>query len=163
MDTFISFRQHAAILWVVLLPGLAMAAEHDPIDAFPPAGDGMTRFVIVLPQMQQPESRYGVELIIGRVMQTDGVNIVRMDAALNPVPLEGWGYTYYEMSGTGQTATTLMAPHPGKPEVEAFVHGPPQNIRYNSRLPIVAYAPEGFELRFRIWAAAENYLTANPG
>ena len=26
-------------------------------------------------------------------------------------------------------------------------------IRYNSRLPVVVYAPEGVELRYRIWKA----------
>jgi ecotin len=83
-----------------------------------------------------------------------------MDARLDPKPLEGWGYTYYEFSGTGQVASTLMAPPPGAEPVAAFVQGTPLTVRYNSRLPIVIYAPDGYEIRYRIWAAAAEYLNA---
>jgi ecotin len=31
--------------------------------------------------------------------------------------------------------------------------GEPRLFRYNSRLPIVVYAPEGVEIRYRIWSA----------
>jgi serine protease inhibitor ecotin len=27
------------------------------------------------------------------------------------------------------------------------------DIRYNTRLPVVVYAPEGVEVRYRIWSA----------
>jgi ecotin len=39
--------------------------------------------------------------------------------------------------------------------VDRFVAlgGEPYLIRYNSRLPVVAYAPEGVEVRYRIWSA----------
>ena len=123
----------------------------------------MIRHVIHLPEMPRAEAHYSVELIAGRVIRTDGVNQVRMDAALEARPLPGWGYTYYEMTGTGQVASTLMAPPPGSEPVEAFVHGAPLTIGYNSRLPVVVYAPTGFEIRYRIWAAAEDYLTAGEG
>ena len=153
----------AAILIVGLLPCLAMASEHSPLDAFPEPGEGMVRFVIPLPEMPRPDENYAVELLAGRVIQTDGVNQVRMDTALQPRPLEGWGYTYYQMTGTGEVASTLMAPPPGAEPVEAFVHGAPQNVRYNSRMPIVVYAPKGFEIRYRIWAAAAEHLPAREG
>ena len=123
----------------------------------------MLRFVIPLPEMNRPEDHYSVELVAGRVIQTDGVNKLRMDATLHARPLEGWGYTYYEMSGSGQVASTLMAPPPGAKPVEAFVHGEPLQVRYNSRLPIVVYAPEGFEIRYRIWAAAADYISGPQG
>ena len=38
-------------------------------------------------------------------------------------------------------------------EVEAFVHGTPLQVPYNSRLPIVIYIPEGFE----VTASYEEY------
>ena len=31
--------------------------------------------------------------------------------------------------------------------------GEPYLIRYNSRMPIVVYAPEGVEVHYRIWSA----------
>jgi serine protease inhibitor ecotin len=39
---------------------------------------------------------------------------------------------------------TLMAPPEGVPMVGRFVSAAPLQIRYNSRLPIVVYAPEGY-------------------
>ena len=151
------------LITAILLPVLACAEEHSPLDAFPEPEQGMVRIVIPLPEMSRSDDNYSVELVVGRVIQTDGVNQVRMDAGLSPRPLEGWGYTYYEMTGSGQVASTLMAPPPGAEPVDAFVHGTPLNVRYNSRLPIVVYLPAGFEVRYRVWAAAAEYLSGREG
>jgi ecotin len=52
-------------------------------------------------------------------------------------------------------AGTLIAPEPGAEKVDRFVTlgGKPYLIRYNSKLPVVVYVPEGFEVRYRIWRA----------
>lgn len=146
-----------------LLPLLAAAATPETLEAFPDAEAGMVRFVIPLPEMPRADENYSVELVAGRVIQTDGVNRLRMDTTLEAKPLEGWGYTFYEMTGTGNVASTLMAPPPDAEPVDAFVGGTPLTIRYNSRLPVVVYAPEGFEVRYRIWAAAEEHISAREG
>ena len=151
------------LMTAMLLPAMAFCGEHSPLDAFPEAEPGMVRFVIPLPEMSRSEDNYAVELVVGRVIQTDGVNQVRMDTELSPRSLEGWGYTYYEMTGSGQVASTLMAPPPGAEPVAAFVHGTPLNVRYNARLPIVVYLPSGFEVRYRIWAAPAEYLSGREG
>lgn len=152
-----------AALFLGLLPYLATSAEHDPLAAFPEAEAGFVRYVITPPEMSRPDENYSVELVAGRTILTDGVNRLQMDTVLKPRPLEGWGYTYYQMTGAGQVTGTLMAAPDGSPEVEAFVHGAPLNVRYASRLPIVVYAPAGFEIRYRIWAAADKLLPAGPG
>ena len=151
------------LITAMLLPALAFAGEHSPLEAFPEARQGMVRFVIALPEMSRSEDNYAVELVAGRVIQTDGVNQLRMDTELSPRTLDGWGYTYYEMTGSGQVASTLMAPPPDAEPVAAFVHGTPLNVRYNARLPIVVYLPAGFEVRYRIWAAAADYLSGREG
>ncbi len=163
MSVTTSFTTLLVSLFFSVLAVPVAAEEHSPLDAFPEARAGMVRFVIPLPEMPAPEENYAVELIAGRVMQTDGVNRVRMDTELQPRPLEGWGYTYYEMTGSGQVASTLMAPPPDAEPVEAFVHGAPLKMRYNSRLPIVVYTPEGFEVRYRIWAAAAEFIPGREG
>ena len=57
------------------------------------------------------------------------------------------------MSKLGPMAGTLMAIDPNAPKVNRFITlgGEPYLIRYNSRLPLVVYAPEGVEVRYRIW------------
>jgi ecotin len=69
--------------------------------------------------------------------------------------IQGWGYTRYHVSELGSMAGTRMAVDPNAPKVNRFVSlgGEPYLIRYNSRMPIVVYAPEGVEVRYRIWSA----------
>jgi ecotin len=151
-------------LGLLVLGGSAFGDEHPELQAFPPAQEGMERFVIVLPHKERgEEDDFLVELIVGKEMLTDGVNRVRLGNAIEPRTLEGWGYTYYEVSGSSATLSTLMAPPEGAPKVKAFVTAAPLQVRYNSRLPIVIYTPRGYEVRYRIWNASETTHTAERG
>ena len=49
-----------------------------------------------------------------------------------------------------------MAAPEGAPKVKTLVTAAPLHVRYNSRLPIVVYAPSGYEVRYRIWSASET-------
>jgi len=147
----------ALLLAVNLLAfGVQVAgADHPELKAFPPASEGMERFVIVLPHKERGEDDdFMVELIAGRTLLADSVNQLRLGNTIAPRTLEGWGYTYYEVTGPSVVMNTLMAPPEGAPMVERFVSATPLQIRYNSRLPIVVYAPEGYEIRYRIWSAS---------
>jgi ecotin len=151
-------------LGLLVLGGSAFGDEHPELQAFPPAQEGMERFVIVLPHKERgEEDDFLVELIVGKEMLTDGVNRVRLGNAIEPRTLEGWGYTYYEVSGSSATLSTLMAPPEGAPKVKAFVTAAPLQVRYNSRLPIVIYTPRGYEVRYRIWNASETTHPAERG
>jgi ecotin len=59
--------------------------------------------------------------------------------------------------------STMMAVPPGTPKAEKFVSGAPLLIRYNSRLPVVIYAPKGLEIRYRIWQAPQKTNKAEKG
>jgi ecotin len=149
-------------LWAVCVS--AWGAEHKELKAFPAAKEGMGRLVIVLPHKERgEEDAFMVELVAGKEIMTDGVNRMRMACKIEPRPLVGWGYTFYEVTGSDMTMGTLMAPPPGAPKVKAFVGGTPLKIRYNSRLPVVIYAPEGFQVRYRIWQAPETMTPAENG
>jgi len=144
--------------------GSASAAEHPELKAFPEAQPGMERFVVALPQKERgEEDAFQVELFAGKEMLTDGVNLVRLANGIEPRTLPGWGYTYYEVTGPSQPISTLMAPPEGTAEMRSFVTGTPLQIHYNSRLPIVIYAPVGLEVRYRIWKASETIEAAGKG
>jgi ecotin len=135
----------------------AICSEPPGLQAFPEAKEGMERTVIVLPHKERgEEDGFKVELIAGKTMLTDGVNLMRLGSTITPTPLEGWGYTYYVVSGSEVAMSTLMAAPEGGEKVEQFVQGTPILIRYNSRLPIVVYAPQGYEIRYRVWSAGET-------
>lgn len=154
----------ALALALAVFANSALADEHPELEAFPPARDGMERFVIALPHKERgEEDDFRVELIVGKEMLTDGVNLVRLGNAIERRNLEGWGYPYYEVTGSSETISTLMAPPEGAPQVKAFVTAAPLQVRYNSRLPIVVYAPSGYEVRYRIWSASATTRTAERG
>ena len=139
---------------LALLNAGALAAGHPELKAFPDAGEGMERLVIVLPHKERgEEDGFKVELTPGKMMLTDGVNLMRLGSTIAPRPLEGWGYTYYEVTGSDVAMSTLMAAPEGGQKVERFVTGTPLLVPYNSRLPIVVYVPRGYEVRYRIWSA----------
>lgn len=144
----------------MLIPGVMFHAitvfgsGRSELDAFPAPEDGMDRFVIELEHKERgEEDAFKVEIIVGKEMLTDGVNLYRLGNTIEPRSLPGWGYTYYQVVGKGETLGTLMAPPEGAPMVNEFVTAAPLLIRYNSRLPIVVYAPSGYKVRYRIWQA----------
>ena len=137
------------------------AAVHPQLKAFPPAKAGMVRYVIVLPEKSRAEEvNYKVELSIGKIVETDGANQYALGSTLKPVSLKGWGYTYYEATGKNVTISTRMAPSPGTPKVKKLVFGRPLLIRYNSRLPVVVYVPEGTSVYYRIFEAPKERTAA---
>ena len=147
----------ALMIGLLLSSTSCLAAEHSELKAFPEAEEGKERFVIVLPHVERvADNNLKVELIPGKTMQTDGVNQMRHGSILEAKPLQGWGYTFYEVVGKDVAMSTMMAVPEGAEKKEQFVPGEPLLIRYNSRLPIVVYAPKGYEIRYRIWRADDN-------
>ena len=132
--------------------------------AFPPAEAGMVRFVLDVPK-QDDESALKVELIVGKTVQADAHNRYFFGGRIETETIKGWGFPRYIVRKLGPMAGTLMAVDPNAPKVSRFVTlgGDPYLIRYNSRLPIVVYAPEGVEVRYRIWTAGAETRTLEKG
>jgi ecotin len=155
-------------VWVttVLLFLLAVPAGQaaDNMKAFPPAEKGMVRYVLQLPS-QADESAFKVELIVGKTVQVDERNRYFFGGKIEEEIIKGWGYTRYKVSKLGQMAGTLMTVDPNTPKVARFITlgGDPYIIRYNSRLPIVVYVPEGVEVRYRIWTAGAKVNAIEEG
>jgi ecotin len=132
--------------------------------AFPPAEAGMVRYVLRLPA-EQDETALKVELIVGKMAVTDSVNTYFFAGKIEDKNIEGWGFTRYVVNQLGPMAGTLMAPPPNAPKVNRFVPlaGEPYLIRYNSRLPVVVYVPEGVEVRYRLWTAPPKATAMDKG
>ena len=152
----------AGLLAVTCLTAIGEESVHPELKAFPAAEEGMVRHVIVLPHKERSEEiNFKVEVVAGKIMETDGVNLYALGDNIETKPLKGWGYTFYNVSA-GPVMSTRMAPRPGAEKVEKFVSGSPLLIRYNSRLPIVVYAPKGYEVQYRIFEAPAKRTVATP-
>jgi len=136
-----------------------MAASLKDVAPYPEAEKGYTRQVIHLPA-QPDESAHKLEILAGKTLQVD-CNRQRLAGRLEERTLEGWGYSYYRLDKVGGPATTLMACPDGK-KTEAFVPvvGEGFMLRYNSKLPVVVYVPQGVEVRYRVWSASEDVQKA---
>lgn len=139
---------------LLVLSSIVTGSAADDMKAFPPAEKGMVRHVLQLAK-QADESAFKVELIVGKSVKVDAENQYFFGGKIEPEVIKGWGYTRYVLRQLGPMGGTLMAVDPDAPKVDRFVRvsGEPFLIRYNSRLPIVVYVPEGVEVRYRIWSA----------
>lgn len=150
---------------VLLFPFLMIAAcavampEHD-LEPWPPAGDGETRYVIRLPALED-ESGRRVELRIGKDLEID-CNRHWFAGKLERDVVAGWAYPLYRLVGVTGPASTKMA-CPGEEKRVAFiaVNLDDPFVRYNSKLPMVVYVPEGFTVRYRVWSA-DNVMQEAP-
>lgn len=129
------------------------------LKAFPSAGEGMSRFVITLPP-RKDEEFVKVQLLVGKTVKLDPQNRYFFGGRLETETIVGWGYDRYVLKSLGPMAGTLMAVDPDVPKVERFITlgGEPELLRYNSRLPLVVYVPEGIEVRYRIWRGDQDIL-----
>lgn len=118
------------------------------LQAFPTAEPGYQRHVILLPRLDD-EDLHKVELVGGKTLPVD-CNVHGMDGQFNQNDVPGWGYTYWVLESRQQVRSTMMM-CPDATKHDAFVQTESVLIRYNSRLPVVVFVPEGLSLRWRVW------------
>lgn len=141
------------------LPLAACAATPEALKPYPTAAEGYQRHVIDLPP-QANEAEHKVEIIAGKTLEVD-CNQQRLGGQWQEKTVQGWGYTYYELGQVGPAVSTLMAcPDDSRKQAFVQVGGEPQLVRYNSKLPLVIYAPADVEVRYRIWSAAQDAIPA---
>jgi ecotin len=157
----------AAVLVGPIAAGAVPRLDLRPYPA-PPAGQN--RWVIQLPGVLPPNpdpalspypSDWRVELIVGREMEVD-CNRRFFTGRIASETIQGWGYKVYRVGNVGPVASTRMACPPGEPKQRVFVTmgAKPFVVPYNASLPIVVYAPQDLEVRWRLWKAAREQRPA---
>jgi ecotin len=155
-----SLRVYATTgLLIASLSTLVHAAKLEDTAPYPKAEAGFSRQVVYLPQ-QSEEENFKVEVIAGKTLEVD-CNRQRLGGVLDEKNLEGWGYPFYRLEKVIGPMSTMMACSDGK-KTRKFVPvvGDGFLLRYNSKLPLVIYAPQDVEVRYRIWSASDKVGTA---
>jgi ecotin len=146
----------------ILFLTVTLADETTNMKPYPAAEQGFERMVFRVPAVED-ESAHKVEIIVGKILSVD-CNRTSFGGVLERRVAEGWGYPYYVLEKVGGPMSTLMACPPGMENTDEFitVNGDGFLQRYNSKLPMVVYVPEGFEVNYRIWAAQQDIGQAEP-
>ena len=130
---------------------------------FPPAEQGFKRMVIHLQPLAHEDANK-FEIIIGKPLKID-CNRHWFIGHLSEEAVRGWGVTYFSLKLVTGPTSTLYACPAGQQEHDAFV--PVQSdeglLPYNSKLPVVVYVPNEFEVRYRVWTAKEDLGEARSG
>jgi ecotin len=147
-----------AVLASLLPSATATAQDANDLKPYPAAQKGLVRAAFRLPALDNEADRM-VEILVGKILLVD-CNRTWFGGNLEKRVVEGWGYPYFVLEEAGPPASTMMACPPEQEKTEAFVpvRGEGFLVRYNSKLPVVTYLPEGFEVRYRIWAAGDEVI-----
>lgn len=148
------FGLAATALALAASSGSAIGAQPPNLQPYPPAGPGERRWVIAVDATPASAPDKRVELLVGRTLLVDcNRHLLQGSVAEEGVP--GWGYTLYRVKGGSPMVSTRMACPPGEPRRREFVGlgGPPTLVPVNPRLPIVVFAPQNLEVRWRLWRA----------
>ena len=142
------------IMLALLAPLGACAAQgQDDMKPYPAAEEGFQRMVFRVP-VKQNESDHEVQIMVGKTLLVD-CNQTWFMGRLEKQVAKSWGYSYFVLEEVAGPASTMMACPPGEEKTEAFVSVRGEGFlqSYNSKLPVVVYVPQGFEVRYRIWSA----------
>lgn len=147
-----------SVMAAALISSCAVATEDlEKIAPYPKAESGMTRHVIELTK-QQNENDFMVELVIGKTIKAD-CNRQWFMGDLDKKTLEGWGYDYYKLDEVKGSASTMMGcSEPAKDRFVTTQLGDDAFVRYNSKLPIVVYAPKDMQVKYRIWSTDDKLI-----
>jgi len=155
-------RLFTAILVILLPLGATAGAKDYGMKPYPVPETGYQRQVFRVPAVEDEADRK-IEILVGKTMAVD-CNRTWFGADLKHHTAEGWGFPYYVLDKVGPAASTMMACPPGEEKSDAFVRVQGEGFlqRYNSKLPVVVYVPDGFEVRYRIWSAGTEVGRATP-
>ncbi|WP_241572687.1 serine protease inhibitor ecotin [Rosenbergiella nectarea] len=142
------------------LTAMSVSAS-EPLKAYPATLPGLHRHVIQLPVLTNEDDQQ-VELLIGKEEQVD-CNATSLMGTLTSETVQGWGYDYYQVDIKPGRISTKMAcinQTLQKKFITLPLNTSQRFIRYNSKLPIVVYAPQDIEVKYRVWQANPKVMNA---
>jgi len=124
------------------------AMKKQDISMFPEATEGFDRYVIELAP-QENEADFKVAIYAGKLAEVD-CNTHTLSGNFEEEQVKGWGYRFYNFTSNGMIRSTSMACR-DKTKTTTLVNSISELVRYNSKLPIIVYVPEGMEVHYKIW------------
>ncbi len=158
MKRFVTVSMMAALLVGAASVGFASSVQ-DILKVFPAAQHDYKQSTIILPALAN-EGNYKVEIVVGKTMAVD-CNRTWLTGELVKEDIAGYGYSYYTVKGDVLAASTRMWCGEGKTEKKFVSMNDTELIAYNSRMPIVVYAPKDLEVKYKVWSTNDKAMPAN--
>lgn len=118
------------------------------IKAYKPAAAGTLRHVITLPKLEDNQAAK-LEIVAGKTLVLGGKAECSFGGEIVESNIEGWGFTRIDVT-LGELNGAQPDPQ-GETRKFVTLGAEAKFFRYNSRLPLVVYAPQGVEIRYRVW------------
>jgi ecotin len=115
-----------------------------------PSIDGLKKQAIFLP-IEAMENGLRIELYAAKKSEVDHCNTHFLVGSFEKKSLEGYGYTYFVFNSNGTIISTKKACENGVIQFNHVFSTKREWADYKSKIPIVAYAPEGIKICYRIW------------
>ena len=120
------------------------------VKSYPESIEGYDRYVMYLPP-QENEEELRLEIIPGVIHEVD-CNTHWLMGEFETKVVEGMGYEYLVFNSNGDIVSTRMA-CPDNEVTEELVAAEGHFGRYNSKVSVIVFVPEGLKLKLRTWKA----------
>ncbi|MFM8524976.1 MAG: ecotin family protein [Cyanobacteriota bacterium] len=148
---------------------LPQATDLNP-EAWPAAGDGERRWWIPVPSEPSISSdadlsadprQWRLELMVGRIMPVD-CNRHQFGGRIRTETLQPRGVTIHRVELGAMLSTRMACPDQTLRRRFVTLAGRPYVVPYDASRPLVVYAPQDVEVRWRIWRPERRLQPARP-
>lgn len=141
-----------SFLW--LITSSIYAQDLSSIAPYPDPKENEVRNVIWLKKFRNEEN-YKIEIISFKKGVRD-CNQTSYQTTLSRNTLEGWGYSYFTINNLDEinpvsTMLPCASPEIYLADIPVALTGSESMLRYNSKLPLVIYAPKDIQVKVKIW------------
>ncbi|MBL8405453.1 MAG: hypothetical protein JNL16_12985 [Dechloromonas sp.] len=139
--------------------GTPRSASHKSLqslaDLYPSVPLGSKKHFILIPS-EKDESNRQIEIMVGKIVKGDECNNVWFIATTSTkfAKVADGSWPYLTIEGATLHSTIAGCYRDNEVEKLALVFGIPR-LEYNSEIPLVVYAPVGFNVQYRVWLRSE--------
>lgn len=115
-----------------------------------PSIQGFKKQAIFVPK-DALESGLKIEVLAAKKTEIDNCNQYQLIGTFEKKILENYGYTYFLFNSNSLVISTKMACEHSQIQLNYVYSTKREMTEYRSSQPIVAYAPEGIKIFYRVW------------
>jgi ecotin len=141
------------VLSLVAFATASFAQVKSNVNGYPKPDSKSVQKVITLAPIADEDSHY-VEIMVGKKTTTDACNTYVLQGELKVDYAQDSHNHFYKFTTDG----TIMSSAVGCLDTKTFekvAYAQSENVKYDSKNPIVVYVPKGYEVDYKIWSSSK--------